>query len=118
MGDVEILVLPCLASEHNSNIPIEDMADLRRQGINVNNENDPAPKIFLTLENIPLTQLEEDNSWISEVIICSRQWNNLLNTNAPFKKYTHEEVMKMTNLELFLVLFYVTYLKKIPISEK
>ena len=36
---VENLDLPCLASGHNSNLISEDMADLRRQGIAVNNNN-------------------------------------------------------------------------------
>ena len=40
---VENLDLPCLASGHNPNIISEDMADLRRQGIAVDGDNDPDP---------------------------------------------------------------------------
>ena len=54
---VEILDLPCLASGHNLNLTSEDMADLRRQGISVNNENDPFPKNIPVPRNTPLTQL-------------------------------------------------------------
>ena len=54
----EILDLPCLASGHNSNLTSEDMADLRRQGISFDNNNDPAPQKTLVPGNIPLTQLE------------------------------------------------------------
>ena len=45
--DVEIWDLPCLASGHNLNLTSEEMADLWRQGIAVDDNNDPAP------ENIP-----------------------------------------------------------------
>ena len=41
---VEISDLPCLVSGHNSNPIYEDMADLRRQGMSVNDNNDPAPE--------------------------------------------------------------------------
>ena len=44
---VEILNLPCLASGHNLNLTSEEMADLWRQGIAVDDNNGPAP------ENIP-----------------------------------------------------------------
>ena len=100
------------------NLTSEDMADLRRQGIAVNNDNDHAPENIPVPRNIPLTQLEEENSWRYEVIICPRQSNNLHNNYAAFKNYTREEVMKMTNLELFLILFPVDYLKEIPIPKK
>ena len=43
VGGVEFSYLPCLASGQNSNLTSDDMADLRRQGIAVDDENDPAP---------------------------------------------------------------------------
>ena len=43
---------------HNSTLTYEDMADLRIQGISVDNNNDPAPKNIHVPENIPLPQLE------------------------------------------------------------
>ena len=39
------------------------MGDLRRQEISVDDKNDPAPENIHVLENIPLPQLEEGNSW-------------------------------------------------------
>ena len=95
MCGVEISDLPCLASRHNLNLTSEDMADIQRQGISVEEYDDPSPK------NIPLQQLEEDNSYRLGGIICSRRLKNLHNTYAAFKNYSREVVMKMTELELF-----------------
>ena len=43
---VEILGLPCLNSGRNLNLTSDDMAYLHRQGISVDDDNDPPPKIF------------------------------------------------------------------------
>ena len=96
---VEIMYLPCLASGNNSNLNYEDMDDLRRQGIYVDKNNNPVPVNIPVPRNIPLTQIEEDNSWRSEVIIFPGGSKILHNTNAAFKNYTREEVIKMTKLE-------------------
>ena len=50
---VEISDLPCLASGHNSNLTSEDMADLWRQGISVDDNNDPYPGKIPVPGNIP-----------------------------------------------------------------
>ena len=71
------------------------MDDIRRQGISVNNDNVPAPENIPVPRKITLTKLEEDNRWRSEGIIFPRQSKNLHNTNAAFKNYYREEVMKM-----------------------
>ena len=92
------------------------MADLRCQGIYVDNDNDPAPENIPDPENIPapgsipLTKLE-DKSWISEGIICLRRSKYLHNTNTDFNNYTREELIKMMKLKFFLILFPVDYLK-------
>ena len=67
MYGVEILDLPCLASGRNSNLAVYDMDILQNQGIAVNDNNDPAT------EKIPLTQMEEDYSWVLEGMICLRR---------------------------------------------
>ena len=38
------------------------MVDIRRQGISVDKDNDPAPENISVNGNIPLTKLEEENS--------------------------------------------------------
>ena len=89
------------------------MADLWLQGITIEDNKDPAPEKNPFPVKIPVTQLEDEKSWISEGIIYPRRSNDLHNTNAAFKNYTCEEVIKMMNLELFLILFPVNYLKYI-----
>ena len=66
---VEILDLPCLASRNNLNLTSEDMADLLRQGISVDDNNDPTPQEMYVTENTPLPQLEEEDIWIPEGFI-------------------------------------------------
>ena len=63
MCGVEISDLPCLVSGNNSNLTSEDMADLYRQGIAVNDNNNPEAENITDPRNTPLTQLEEENSW-------------------------------------------------------
>ena len=58
-----------------------------------------------------LTQLEGGYSLIFKVIIFPWQSNNLHKTYAAFNNYYCEEVMKMTELELFTILFPIDYLK-------
>ena len=53
MCGVGISDLPCLASGHNSNLISEYMSDLRRQGIAVDDKNDPSPpKKYSPLKNL------------------------------------------------------------------
>ena len=97
VGGVVISDLPCLASGRNSNLTSDYMADIRRQGVAVDDDNDPTP------ENIPyeVPQLEEGYSLISEGIICPRRSKKLHNTYAAFKNCSCKEVMKMAKLEIF-----------------
>ena len=41
------------------------MTDLRRQGIAVDNDNEPTPESIRVPQNTPLPQLEEENIWIT-----------------------------------------------------
>ena len=43
VGGVDLLDLPCLALGKKSNLNSNDMADLWRQGISVNDDTDPDP---------------------------------------------------------------------------
>ena len=115
IGGVDTTIdLPNLNSGRTSNLTAGDMADLRRQGIATDDDNDPAP------ENIPGPAPAPPNdqlTWKSDGIICPRRANNLQNSGACFKHFTRDEVMKMTKLELFLVLFPVEYLSTVLIPE-
>ena len=94
-----------------SNLTSDDMADIRIQGISVNDDIGPSPENIHVPKNITLPQLEENNSWIPEGIIFPGQSENLQNTHAAFKNYSCEEVMKMMKLGMSLILSSVNYLK-------
>jgi hypothetical protein len=102
----------------NTNLGTDDMAALRRQGIDVDDDNDPAP------ENVPtpgvaavVAAAEEEGIWKSEGIICPRLAGNQPKSSAAFKNYSKEEVSKMSKLELFLILFPLDYLLEVLIPE-
>ena len=65
---VEFSDLPRLDSRQKLNLTSDDMDDLQRQGIDVDDENGPSP------ENIPyeVPQPEGGYIWRSEGIICPR----------------------------------------------
>ena len=43
VGGVEFLDLPCIALRQNSNLTSYEISDLRHQGIDVGDDNDPSP---------------------------------------------------------------------------
>ena len=57
MCGVEISDLPCLDSGHNLNLTSEEMADIRHQGIAVDDDNDTAPG------NIPVPGKNPYHNW-------------------------------------------------------
>ena len=113
IGSVEFSGLPCLALGRNSNLTSNYMADIQRQGISLDDDNEPDP------DNIPydVPHLEYGYNWKLEEIIFPRQSNNLYNTYAYLKNYYREEVMQMAKLEIFLISFLVDNLKEALILE-
>ena len=92
------------------NLTSDNMEDIRRQGITVDDSNFPYPK------NIPYKIPQPANALKCkpEGIICQRRSNNLHHTYAAFNNYSREEVTNMKKLELFLILCPVDYLKELP----
>ena len=66
VGGDEISGLPCLDSGRNSNLTSDDMDDIRRQEIAVDDDNNSDLKNIPNPKNIPdeVPQLEESYSWI------------------------------------------------------
>ena len=64
---------PILLSGRTSNLRSEDMVELRRQGIAIDDDNDPAP------ENVPRQGKNTTctGNWRREGIICPRKSGNL-----------------------------------------
>ena len=92
---------PILLSGRTSNISSEDMVELFRQGIDINDDNDPAP------DNVPRQgeTTTGTGNWRREGIIFPRKSGNLQNILASFKHYSHDAILRMSLLQLFLVIF-------------
>ena len=96
-GGVSFSDLPCLASGKNLKPTSNKLEDIRRQGITVDNENNP------DLQNIIDEAPQSMNAfnWEPDVIICPGHLNSLHHTYVDFKNYSHKEVTKIKKLELF-----------------
>ena len=102
-----------LLSVRTSNLRLEDMVELRSQGISIDDDNNPAP------ENVPR---QGDNTtrtcnWRREGIICPRKAGNLQNSFASFRHYSHDAILRMSLLQLFLVMFPEDYIEEVLIPE-
>ena len=89
------------------------MVELRRQGISINDDNDPAT------ENVPrqVENTTHTGNWRREGTICPRKAGNHQNSFAYFRHYSHDAILRMSLLQLFLVMFPEDYLKEVLIPE-
>ena len=104
---------PKLLSARTSSLGFEYMADLFYKSISINYDNDPAP------DNFP-RQGETTagaGNWRREGIICRRKSGNLQNSFASFGHYSHDAVLPISLLQLFLITFPEDYLEKVLIPE-
>ena len=107
---------PHLLLDHMLNLLLEDIVEIFHQGIEVDDDNNPAlenlPEVrFTTAANI--TEL----NWKGGGNICTRKAANMHNSPAVFTNYAWEGILCMSKLDLFLILFPVNYLKIILIPE-
>ena len=95
------------------NLTSDDIEDLRRQDIAIDDENEP------DLENILYEVSHTVNyyNWKSKQIILPRRLNNLHHYYAVLKYYHHDEVTEMMKLEQLFILFTVDYLKYVLIPK-
>ena len=89
------------------------MVEICCQGIAIDNDNDPAP------ENIP-RQVEittGTGNWKREVIICPRKAGKFQNSFASFRLYSHDAILCMSLIQLFLVMFPEDCLDEVLVPE-
>ena len=104
---------PILIWGRTLNLRSEDMVELFFQGIAIDDDNYPAP------ENVP-RQGENTTctgNWTREGIICPRKAGNLQNSFASIRNYSHDAILRMSLLQLFLVMFPEDYLEEVLIPE-
>ena len=72
-----------LISVRTSDLCSEDMVELRRQVISIDDDNNPAP------ENVPRQgeNTTRTGNWKREGVICPRKADNLQNSFASFRHY-------------------------------
>ena len=92
---------PILLSSRTSNICLKDMVELRHQGISIDGDNNPAP------ENVPRQgeTTTGTGNWRRDGIIFPRKDGNLQNSFASFGHYSHDAILCMSLIQLFLIFF-------------
>ena len=95
------------------NIYLEDMAELRRQGISTEDDNNSAP------QNVPRQGETNDGTcnWRREGNICQHKSGNLQNYFASFRHYLHDTFLCMSLLQLFLVMFPEKNIEQVLITD-
>ena len=104
---------PNLRSVRILNLSQEDMAELLRQGIAIDDDKYPAP------DNVP--RQGETNAgtgnWRREGIIFHRKSGNLQNYFASFRHYSRDSALHMSPLQLLLIMFPEEYIEKVLIHN-
>jgi len=75
-----------------------DVDDLRRQGIKVDDDNEPAP------ENAKPTACEGNGRW-EKPTMCPRRMANVTNNKGKFNSHRWDTIAEMNELDLFRVCF-------------
>ena len=104
---------PILLSVRTSNLRSEDMVEIQRQGIDIDDDNNPSP---YTVPRQGKTTTVTVNCR-REGIISPRKAGNLQNYFASFRHYSHDDNLCMSLLQLFLIMFPGDYLEEVLISE-
>ena len=89
------------------------MADLRRQGVSIYDDNNLAPDNFTRQGKIA----SGTSNWRREGIICPRKSGNLRNSFASFRHYLHDYILRMSLLQLLLVMLPEDYLEEVLITD-
>ena len=76
-----------------------DVDDLRRQGIEVDYDNEPAP------ENAEPTAMNPGNGRFEKPTVCPRRMANINNSKGKFNSHRWEVIAEMNELDLFRMCF-------------
>jgi len=93
------------AGRDNIILTPEDIESFQRQGIAIDDDNQPAPE-----NAVPDAEPPEAAIWKEDSIICPRLANNCPDHGASFRTHSLEEVGRMSKLDLFLMMFPVGFL--------
>ena len=92
---------------------LEDMVELCRQGITIDDDNNPSP------DNVPRQgeTTTGTGNWRIEGIVCPCKAGNFQNYFASFRNYSHDSILSMSLLQLFFVIFPEDYLEEVLVTN-
>ena len=99
---------PNLLSGSTSNLHSEDMAEFLRKATAINYDNNSAP------ENVPRQgeTTTGTGNWRRKGVIYPRKAGNIQKCFASFRHYSHDNVLCMSLLQLFLIMLPEEYMRK------
>ena len=89
----------------------DDLKDLRRQGIKVDDNNEPAP------ENAEPSMAHQNNGRFEKPTMYSRRMANVNNAKGKFNSHRWEDIAKMNELDLFQMCFFEPLVIAVIIPE-
>ena len=89
----------------------DDLEDHRRQGIEVNDDNKPAP------ENAEPAMAHPNNGRFEKPMMCSRRMANINNAKGKFNYHRWEDIAEMNEFDLFRMCFFEKFVIDVIIPE-
>jgi hypothetical protein len=92
----------------------EEIEEIRRNGIEVDNDNEPAPENTVPPQDAPSI----DGTW-EKPMYCNRRANpNFLDTAGRFKNHQWDQIASYTEFELFQMCFPEDYIRDVVIPRR
>ena len=89
----------------------DDLEDLRRQGIEVDDDNEPAP------ENAEPAVERPNNGRFEKPMMCPRRMANVNNAKGKFNSHRWDDIAEMNELDLFRMCFFEKFVIDVIIPE-
>ena len=92
------------------------MNELREQGVDVGDNNLPNPENVT--ESTPVAKTAPPvMNWKTDCIVPPRRAVNLKNSFAPFRNHSKANVMKMSRLDMFLIMMSMEFIEDTVINK-
>ena len=91
----------------------QEIAELRHQGIEVDDENDPAPDNYQPTE----TSTQAIGKWVTPTILPRRLDVNCYNTKGVWRQNSGQKISEMTEISLFKIAFPEQLVRVVLIPE-
>ena len=95
----------------------DDMNELREQGFDVDNDNLPNPENVPEPTNVAINTPPVLN-WKTDCIFSPQRAAILQNSFALFHNYSKDDIMKMSRLDMFLIIILMKFIDNTVIKKK